>query len=342
MRSCPTFLVGSCRAAMRLTMSEAELGSASGDEQRRFRGWKLFPLLPRMFLFRPPRGGLLPSRSCWIGSASSTRARGSLCSSPVRSVLNELCNRNNGAVTLSKTAWSVGPNGQRLRSRLASCQTLRELQHPTRSPPVPWAPIPVDLLMVEPEALLILDLDFFLKTLKCARRGVAGGPSGMTSEHFRPVLISRSDSEKFWRMGQEMAHWPRGLCRWKVVTQCCFSSAIYGTPSTNLWQDGEGAVHDVQQGEGGEQGDALMPALFARGQHNALVTLQLRLDPHERLFAFLDDIVVCSPDRVLPIFQALEVELWVHSRIQIHQGKTQLWNKGGVPPPDIDGTRVEV
>ena len=115
-----------------------------------------------------------------------------------------------------------------------------------------------------------------------------------------------------------------------------FVRQFYGTPSTYLWQDDDGTVHDVQHGEGGEQGDALMPALFALGQHNALVTLQLRLSPHERLFAFLDDIyVVCSPDRVLPIFQALEIELWVHSRIQIHQGKTQLWNKGGVPPRGV-------
>ena len=43
--------------------------------------------------------------------------------------------------------------------------------------------------------------------------------------------------------------------------------------------------------------------------------------------------VVCSPERVLSIFQAVEFELWVHSRIQIHIGKTQLWNKGKVPPP---------
>ena len=90
MRSCPTFLVGSYRAAMRLVMTEAELESASGDEQRRTRGWKLFLLLPRIFLFRPPRGGCCLSRSCWIGSASSTRARGSISSSLVRSVLNEL------------------------------------------------------------------------------------------------------------------------------------------------------------------------------------------------------------------------------------------------------------
>ena len=71
------------------------------------------------------------------------------------------------------------------------------------------------------------------------------------------------------------------------------------------------------------------------------LTLQLRLTPQERLFALIDDIhVVCSPDRVLPIFQALEFELWVHSRIQIQRGKTQLWNKGG-GWETIGSTRVE-
>ena len=36
-------------------------------------------------------------------------------SSPVRSVLNEFCNRNAG-IALSKTVWSVAPNRQRLES----------------------------------------------------------------------------------------------------------------------------------------------------------------------------------------------------------------------------------
>ena len=54
-------------------------------------------------------------------------------------------------------------------------------------------------------------------------------------------------------------------------------------------------MHDVHQGEGGEQGDALMPALFALGQHQALVAVHDQLTPHERLFVFLDDIcVVCT------------------------------------------------
>ena len=33
-----------------------------------------------------------------------------------------------------------------------------------------------------------------------------------------------------------------------------FVSALYGSPSTYLWGDELGAVHEIQQGEGGEQG----------------------------------------------------------------------------------------
>ena len=77
-----------------------------------------------------------------------------------------------------------------------------------------------------------------------------------------------------------------------------------------------------------------MPALFCLGQHNALAAVQQELVGNERLFAFLDDIyVTCSPGRVVPIFNTLRRELWMHSRIQIHLGKTQVWNRGGVEPP---------
>ena len=112
-----------------------------------------------------------------------------------------------------------------------------------------------------------------------------------------------------------------------------FVRQFYGSVSTYLWQDDEGIVHDVHQGEGGEQGDALMPALFALGQHQALVAVHDQLTPQERLFAFHDDIyAVCSPERVSDIHNMLQRELWIHSRIQVHQGKTQLWNRGGVEP----------
>ena len=49
--------------------------------------------------------------------------------------------------------------------------------------------------------------------------------------------------------------------------------------------------------------------------------------------AFLDDIyVVCAPERVADIHASLQVELWRHARISVHQGKTQLWNRAGVVP----------
>ena len=50
-----------------------------------------------------------------------------------------------------------------------------------------------------------------------------------------------------------------------------FVRQFYGAPSMYLWQDDSGVTHEIHQGEGGEQGDALMPALFSLGQHPALV-----------------------------------------------------------------------
>ena len=38
---------------------------------------------------------------------------------------------------------------------------------------------------------------------------------------------------------------------------------LYSTPSTYLWSDDKGDIHQIRQGEGGEQGDPLMPALYA-------------------------------------------------------------------------------
>ena len=61
----------------------------------------------------------------------------------------------------------------------------------------------------------------------------------------------------------------------------------------------DGVVHEVDQGEGGEQADAMMLLLFALGQHDALSEVQNQLRPEEMLFAFLDDIcVVCRVERV--------------------------------------------
>ena len=49
-----------------------------------------------------------------------------------------------------------------------------------------------------------------------------------------------------------------------------FVRMFYGRQSTYLWTDDAGATHRVLQGEGGEQGDPLMPALYSLGQHEGL------------------------------------------------------------------------
>ena len=63
----------------------------------------------------------------------------------------------------------------------------------------------------------------------------------------------------------------------------------------SFYEDEMGTNHRILQGEGGEQGDPLMPLLFSLGQHRALTAIQDLLMEGERLFAFLDDIyVICN------------------------------------------------
>ena len=44
-----------------------------------------------------------------------------------------------------------------------------------------------------------------------------------------------------------------------------FVCLFYGRASEYLWMDDAGNQRTVRQGEGGEQGDPLMPALYALG-----------------------------------------------------------------------------
>ena len=116
-----------------------------------------------------------------------------------------------------------------------------------------------------------------------------------------------------------------------------FVRLFHGQPSQYLWEDAEGIVHTVAQGEGREQGDPFMPLLFSLGQHAALQAAHSRMRAGETLFAFLDDVFfVVQPDRVGEVYQVVEQELYRHSRITIHTGKTQVWNSAGDRPEACD------
>ena len=78
-----------------------------------------------------------------------------------------------------------------------------------------------------------------------------------------------------------------------------FARMFHGRRSEYLWESDSGEVHNIPQGEGGEQGDAMMPLLFSLGQHGALQDASRTLGHGEHLMAFLDDTYyVSEPARV--------------------------------------------
>ena len=100
-----------------------------------------------------------------------------------------------------------------------------------------------------------------------------------------------------------------------------FVRQFYSDPSRFVWHDADGQAHLISQAEGGEQGDPL-------------VRRQLR--PDECLLAYLDDIyVITSPERTRVVFDLLSLRLHRHAHIQLHRGKTRVWNASGLEPPGI-------
>ena len=122
-----------------------------------------------------------------------------------------------------------------------------------------------------------------------------------------------------------------------------FVRLTYGQPSVYIWQDDDGQTHEVHQGEGGEQGDPLMPHLYALGQHPALEDVRGQLRPSEAIFAYLDDVyVLCQPDQATEVFNLLATALSAQAGVQVNLGKTKMWNKAGVQPPGAETIGPEV
>ena len=52
---------------------------------------------------------------------------------------------------------------------------------------------------------------------------------------------------------------------------------LRGASGHRMWHDADGTAHLIQQAEGGEQGDPLMPALYSLGQHGALEAVHAQM-----------------------------------------------------------------
>ena len=97
-----------------------------------------------------------------------------------------------------------------------------------------------------------------------------------------------------------------------------------------------GAAQQHAQGEG-EQGDPLMPMLFALGLHPAQRAALGGMRVGERIFAYLDDVyVICRAERVVEVFKILEEEMLAHSEIWLHLGNNQVWNRAGGTRPCVN------
>ena len=75
-----------------------------------------------------------------------------------------------------------------------------------------------------------------------------------------------------------------------IASMAFFIMQFYERDSQYLSTDQYDRIHTVHQMEGGEQGDPLMPMLYALGQHPAFQRVETSLFPGERIYAFLEDV----------------------------------------------------
>ena len=115
-----------------------------------------------------------------------------------------------------------------------------------------------------------------------------------------------------------------------------FVKTAYSSASSHVWADEKGVRHTIEQHEGGEQGNPLMPLLFSLGIQNALEEVRQSLEEGECLFAYLDDVyVLCSAKRTRIVHDLLVDTLGERAGIQLHSGKTRTWNFAGERLPDM-------
>ena len=56
-----------------------------------------------------------------------------------------------------------------------------------------------------PQTAFDLDEDLFSKNLRSLKKGAASGPSGMTTDHLRPLLLDHRGLHLFFQMSERLA-----------------------------------------------------------------------------------------------------------------------------------------
>ena len=218
MKSIPHFLRGPFRNALLMALEEV----CAVEGIRRERGWKLFLLLPRLLLHRPPRGGTIPKHKlvarfesfasgqwssllreseegCEIAATARARHR--------RRPVDDIAARAERAQALVMMG-EVSSGRQALEGAAVAPgtdHTLRLLTDASRRPAHPTRELTREILEFVPEAAFNLDDKKLAQNLRSSRRGAAPGPSGMSAEHLRPLLSNPRDFQWFFRAGEQLA-----------------------------------------------------------------------------------------------------------------------------------------
>lgn len=123
-----------------------------------------------------------------------------------------------------------------------------------------------------------------------------------------------------------------------------FVCMFYGQPSEYIYTTDDGVSHVVRQGEGGEQGDALMPALFSLGLDRPLKQGGEILQDGELAFAYLDDVyLLVKRDRARYVYDYFSRLIQESAGVRSNLGKTRCWGSGSIiPPPGIETLGDEV
>ena len=183
MRTVPLFLKGAFRGALRVAFEEAQCARDTNDDARNSRAWKLFMLLPRMLLSRPPRGGQVPKKQLeerfsmfsagqW---AELIRASLALSATGSQAAIRRRRRRNHDDVhKRADRALQLVQMGELSAGRLAldgaqvvggDNATLKALTDQRRRPAVPRTPLSQSILEAQPE-VFSLDEGLFVQSLR--------------------------------------------------------------------------------------------------------------------------------------------------------------------------------
>ena len=203
-QSPPNFIRGRIRQAMTMSLTTHE---------QKIRAWKLWMLLPRMLMHRPPNTRQL-SKEEWRTRIAHFQAgrwthllnavERTTPTQPGTNTLEQRARRarhlvHQGELSAARQALTAGPLAP------GDASTLEELRDPTRRPGAPYGPIDAAIMQFVPAEPLQLPDALIINALRRTRKGAAPGPSGLTAETLRLVLDDADATQAFLQVSQLLA-----------------------------------------------------------------------------------------------------------------------------------------